>query len=62
MDTGTLSPDKLVPQYSVTLRRFSPEWRFLKHAMEFANENTTGEASIRLHKANVLLYTVAGCC
>jgi len=33
---------------------YSPEWQMLRKSMEYANENTTGEAYIRLHKANVL--------
>jgi len=33
---------------------YSPEWNFLKHAMEHAQENVTGESYVRLHKANVL--------
>ena len=34
---------------------YSPEWQMLRKSMEYANENTTGEAHIRLHKANVIL-------
>jgi argininosuccinate synthase len=33
---------------------YSPEWQMLTKSMEFANQNTTGEAYVRLHKANVL--------
>merc|ERR1712166_1037929 len=29
---------------------YSPEWQMLRKSMEYANENTTGEAHIRLHK------------
>lgn len=33
---------------------YSPEWSFLKHSLEHAQQNVTGESYVRLHKANVL--------
>ncbi|GBG23804.1 Argininosuccinate synthase [Hondaea fermentalgiana] len=33
---------------------FSPEMAYLKHSMEYAQRTVTGEAHIRLHKANIM--------